>query len=79
MDEAALCFLEKLKDVFVAFRRPHFSHTKPLIEFVSLYFKIKPSVWPDGLPQPLLLLVRNITIKHFKNVSREIRSGHCFL
>jgi len=57
MDEAVFRFLEKLEDIFVAFRRPHFPHAKLLIEFISLYFKIKPSVWPDWLPQPLILLV----------------------
>ena len=69
--EAAFRFLEKPQDVLVAFRHHHFPHAKPFIELVSLYFKIKPSVWPDGLPQPLLLLVRNFTLKHFKNVSKN--------
>jgi len=78
-DEAIFCFLEKLQDVFVAFRHCHFPYAKSLVEFISLYFKIKPSCGSDWLWQHMIVLVQNLTIKIFKNVSRKICSGHRFL
>ena len=74
--EVVFLFLEKLQDVFVAFRHPHFPHAKPIIKFVSRYFKPKTYLGSYGLWQTLLLGI--FTIKHFKNVSGKIRSGHRF-
>jgi len=70
------CFLEKPEDVFIALWNPHFPHAKPIIKTVSQYFKTKPHVGPDRLWQRLLRKI--ITIKHFKNISRKVRSGHRF-
>ena len=48
---------EKLQDVSVASWNPHFPNTEPFIKIVSLYFKIKPSPWPDRGDQPLILFL----------------------
>ena len=77
VDKTVFCFLEKFQEVSVATWSAHFPYTKPLVRIVSLYFKIKPSLWSGEGPEPLILLIRNITIKHFKNISRKIRSSHC--
>ena len=78
VNKPGFCLLEKLQEVSVASRNPHLPHAKPLIKVVSLYFKIKPSPWPDRRPQPLIVFLWNFIIKHFKNISRKVSSGHAF-
>jgi len=56
-NKPGFCLLEKLQEVSVTAWNPHFPNKEPLIKIVSLYFKIKPSPWPDRGPQPLILFL----------------------
>ena len=77
--EWIFCFLKKFECVFIILFCPHFPHTKPLIEIVSCNFKTAPYTAANWGSEPLFLLIQNRDIKHFKNISRKIRSSHCFL
>ena len=58
---------------------PHFPHTKPFIKIISCNFKTAPYTWTNWGSEPLILLIQNRAIKHFKNISRKIHSSHYFL
>jgi len=70
-------FLEKFEQVFIVLCGPHFPHSEPFIDIVSFNFKLAPYSGADWGYEPLVPVDRSI--RHFKNISRKVYGGHCFL